>query len=286
MGRMLILSALAVGLGAAGCALTAKAKEQPHEARKTIQLTVYSQDFAVVKESRPVTLSEGLNRIGITGISKQLDQDSLIFEWDKPGPQVVSSTYDLGAGNSQHLLQRFVGRQVELVRYGEHGGVAERLQGVLQLAEPGQVVLKVGDQLLINPPGTIIAPTDTGIVAIPQLTAEVQSKSNESADMNVTYLTRGMSWNADYVATLKPDSDEIQLECWATVTNTTGADYPEAEITFVAGSPNRAVVANAKRRALHDGYAYAAEAAVSRAVPALGGAPVAVGELYAYPRKV
>ncbi|MFI5386595.1 MAG: DUF4139 domain-containing protein, partial [Fimbriimonadales bacterium] len=98
------------------------------------------------------------------------------------------------------------------------------------------------------------------------------------------YQTRGMSWSSDYVGRLTSDGDAMDFECWATLENHTGIDYPNAKITLVAGTPNRAVT--------DVGVEYEAAARplmrLNSNTP-MGGAggrllaqSAAVGELYAY----
>lgn len=286
-------AALVGALGYTGCA-RAKASESPVSAqREAIELVVYSGDFAQVREQRSLELAAGKNPVGITDVSRELDQASVLYSWgDAKDVKVDSSTYDLGIAQSEQLLQRFLGREVELVYRGENGKEGERQTGILQVATPGNVVVRVGDKFVVNPNATIETPANTGIVPVPQLSAEVQSKDAQKAILCVAYMTRGLSWSADYTATLGDEAAAMRLECWATVTNSTGVDYPDAKITFVAGSPNRAVTASRKARTLDTEmadsrwddkmYERGAGALPAAMAPSLD-SPMAVGELIAYP---
>jgi len=289
----LSLAALAAVMSLSyGCArAVAQVKPVTDPNRGPIELVVYADNFAMVRETRKVDLQAGRTRIGIQGVSKSLDQNSVLFSWPGKGDaKVVSSTYDLGIDNSRRLLQRFLGQEVELVYHGIDGKPGERVKGTLEVAEPGNTVIKADGKYIVNPEATIEAPTSTGIVTIPQLSAEVESKSNGPTDLAVTYMTGGLSWSADYTATLSPDADEMGLECWATVVNKTGTDFPEAKISFVAGSPNRAVNVSQDYEAKSmNGSLAMSGAGRPAASPAETNvrfdAPVAMGELYAYPYK-
>src|SRR5207248_2625699 len=92
----------------------------------------------------------------------------------------------------------------------------------------------------VQPAGTLVAPANGDIVTIPQLSVQAESPAAQAANLEVAYLTRGLSWSADYVATLSPTGSSLGLECWATVTNRTGTDYPNARVSLMAGMPNRA----------------------------------------------
>ena len=58
--------------------------------------------------------------------------------------------------------------------------------------------------------------------------------------MELSYLTGGLSWRADYVANLSPDEKALDLSGWVTLTNQSGAAYPNATLQLVAGDLNRA----------------------------------------------
>ena len=159
-----VLAASAVILP--GCARTV-AQSKEVEPGRQVELVVYAADFALVQENREVGLEKGTSRIGIQEVSNAMDQDSVVYTWpDDKDAHVVSSTYELGTKDSRHLLRRFVGKEVELVYRGDNGHEGERQKGVLQVAETGNVVVKVGDKLVVNPNATIEASATAGVVTI------------------------------------------------------------------------------------------------------------------------
>jgi hypothetical protein len=251
--RVLIVTAFTVMAGSGWWLLGHKRAQadpngqiQTSTSRQSVELTVYSEDFAMVHEARPEQMAGGTNHLHLRDVSKLLDPQSVLLGWQGANngmPQLVAQSYDLGVGNGENLLKRYLGRPVEVVRYGNDGHEAERQQGTLMVGGNGETVLQSDNKFYINPGGTIVAPTDADIVTIPQLSVQADSPSAQNATLNVGYLTRGLSWTADYVATIDPKQDKLALECWATVTNRTGTNYPNAKVTLVAGSPNRAVVA-------------------------------------------
>src|SRR5579871_896289 len=265
-------------------------------ARKGVELTIYNEDFAQVRELRPQTLTQGNNKLHVLDVSKQLDPQSVALHWQGEGanlPQLIAQAYDLGVGNSENLLKRYLGQKVEVVRYGENGHEAERQQGVLMVEGNGERVVQSDGKFYVNPAGTIVAPTNPDIITIPQLSVQADSPAAQNAALEVAYLTRGLSWTADYVATLSPKQDSMALECWATVTNRTGVDFPGAKVSLIAGTPNRAVVQaqaraqdSAKALDFEDGRAKSRGAGFfggGRSAPNLeGGMPQTVGDFHAY----
>jgi len=260
--------------------------------RKTLELTVYAQDFGMVQEKRTVSLESGANRLNVPDVSRQLDPQSVLLGWGKENngalPNIVAHTYDLGVADSNELLKNYLGQEVEVVNYGDDGRPAERMTGRIALQQGDQIVLEREGKLYVQPPGTVVLPVKLDVVTIPQLSVQAESPQKQSADLEVTYLTRGLSWSTDYVATLEADADTLGFEGWATVQNQTGIDYPNAKVSLIAGTPNRAAVPADARKARDASLNYMAKSGLAYSRPATLAAtpiaaPEAAGEFYAYP---
>ncbi|HTQ11787.1 MAG TPA: DUF4139 domain-containing protein [Fimbriimonadaceae bacterium] len=270
-----------------GCGRAAADNERAPKAQpRDIQLTIYKEDFALVHENRPVDLGDGPNQIRLENVSKTLDPNSVIFDWGneaKP-PEVTSQVYDLGM-TSGSLLKRLEGKPVEMLWNTQDGKPKDQIDGTLESVQDGGFVIRSGDRLYINPNGTIVASSEQNVAMTPQLSVQVDSPSKENATLGFAYQTRGMSWSADYVGRLSPDGDAMNLECWATLENRTGIDYPNAKITLVAGSPNRAVSTPAAAGVVNGDFERQEGKLTWSGAGRLGGGAMpseAVGELYAY----
>lgn len=237
---------LALGAVTASTMLTgcnkAEAQTTRVKTQSELELLIYSGGFSMIEDRRDVELNVGINRVGLTGVSKQLDQDSVMFSWpEKKDIEVRSSTYDLGTTEDSKLLSRYLGREIELVYRSDAGRETERVTGTLEVADSGNLVVRIDGKLVVNPRATIELPPDADVVTIPQLSAEIEAKTAGKTKMSVAYLTGGLSWNADYTLVLPADSQQAELECWASVKNDSGTDYPNAKVKFVAGQPNMAM---------------------------------------------
>lgn len=269
-----------------GCGNARAVASEGPEGRQGVALVVYSSDFAMVREDRTVHLEEGHTALHLPQISKLLEPSSVLFSWPKGmEADVVANTYDLGVSGGNAMLGRYLGQEVELVWHGQDGSEGDRIKGTLQVADDGGIVVESNGKMLINPGGSIMVPKRDDIVTIPQLSVDVQSKESGDHQLKIAYLTRGLSWSADYTAILDPGSDSIKLECWATVRNQTGTSFPSAKLTLVAGAPNRAAVAAADKE--FDSFAFARRARFEESakmpLDSTLPTPEAMGELYSYP---
>lgn len=284
--RHFVLPGLAaLALASVGC-MKARAQEVQADPDRAVELTVYTADFAQVDETRTVDLVDGTVRVGLDNVSHQLDESTVLYDWPDGTPaQVTSTTYDLGTSSGQSLLEQLVGKEVTLVYRSDNGRAGERQTGVLESAAPGNLVVRVGNTLVVNPVATIETPAGT-VATMPKVTASIESDKARQAKLGVSYMTRGLSWEANYVMVLTDETTD--LECWATVENHTGIDFPAAKIKFVAGSPNRAVMDTLKDKRRDYDYEVPATMAERQTrgmagAYAMDAAPVALGELIAYP---
>lgn len=280
---LLSLGALAALAVNAGCSRAVA--DLPRPIGADLELTVYKDDFALVHDTRPVNLSAGQDRIQLPGVSKELDPNSVMFDWPSGGehPDVVSTTYNMGVDSSQALMKRLVGQSVDVVWRGQDGKESDRVSGRLEEAGQG-TVLHTKDGYLIDPSGEVVVPGDRSFPTMPELIAKVQNGSQVSTKLGMSYLTRGLSWSADYVAVLAPDGKSMKLECWGTVSNQTGTDFPAAKLQLVAGNPNRAITSpGALSAGTPNLYLNNVAKSVDAGRAVMNSAPpMAIGDLYTY----
>jgi hypothetical protein len=78
----------------------------------------------------------------------------------------------------------------------------------------------------------------------------LHSPHEREQKLELSYLTSGLSWRADYGANLAPDEKTLDLSGWVTLTNQSGAAYPEATLQLVAGDVHQAPAARQQPMAL------------------------------------
>jgi len=104
----------------------------------------------------------------------------------------------------------------------------------------GQVVLKIGDRIEATPPGRLVySAVPANLRDRPTLVVKLASQQAGDVPVDLSYLTRGLSWSADYVAELAPDEKTINLNGWVTLTNMSGIAYNDAKLQLVAGEVNQ-----------------------------------------------
>jgi hypothetical protein len=98
----------------------------------------------------------------------------------------------------------------------------------------------VGGQLQFTLPGEPIFPAlgdDT--ILRPALDWIVYSAQPARFDAELSYVTGGMSWNADYNIVAPEAGDTLDLVGWVTLDNQSGKQFDHAHIKLMAGDVNK-----------------------------------------------
>jgi hypothetical protein len=236
-------SILCAGVAVAALAINFAAfAETPIGADKqtAIAVTIYNGDLALVRDSRNVTLATGENDLAFIEVSAGIRPETALLTGRGTELDILEQNFDFDLLTPQKLLEKSVGQTIRVVRTNpETGADTTEDATVLSVAE-GQVVLKIGDRIEVTPPGRLVySAVPTNLRDRPTLVVKVQSDKAGDVPVDLSYLTRGLSWAADYVAELSPDEKTVNLNGWVTLTNMSGIAYNDAKLQLVAGDVNQ-----------------------------------------------
>lgn len=224
-----------------GSGIFAVAKDQPGEG---VELTVYNQDLALVKERRVLELPSGVGELRFTDVAALIDPASVWFRsLTDPKVKVLEQNYEYDVISDAKLLQKYLGQKIRLatvkgetyegylVGTGANLIIASKPEGgEVKVINSGQIQGIFFPEL---PGGLVVRPTLVWLLSNPNRAGKQQ--------VEVTYLTGGLSWKADYVATVNQTDDRLDLIGWVTLNNESGSEYKEAKLKLVAGEVNRVI---------------------------------------------
>ncbi len=236
-------SILCAGVAAAALVVNFAAfAETPIGADKqtAIAVTIYNGDLALVRDSRNVTLANGENDLAFIEVSAGIRPETALLTGRGSELDILEQNFDFDLLTPQKLLEKSVGQTIRVVRTNpETGADTTEDATVLSVAE-GQVVLKIGDRIEVTPPGRLVySAVPTNLRDRPTLVVKVRSDKAGDVPVDLSYLTRGLTWAADYVAELSPDEKTVNLNGWVTLTNMSGIAYNDAKLQLVAGDVNQ-----------------------------------------------
>ncbi len=239
----------------AACAALPPQSETP--AADGPALTIYNQDFAVVREVIPLSLRAGVNSVSYAGMTARLEPDSVILR-DPAGTralQILEQNYRNDPVTQQRLLQHFEGQTIEFLRTAADGSTTLLrgrivrsgyqppvfdVYGNLQYRGEFQPVIEVDGKLRFQLPGEPLFPSlgDDSILQ-PTLSWEIETDAPGSFGAELAYVTGGMAWHADYNIVSPEKGDLLDLVGWITMANNSGKTFESARIKLLAGDVNK-----------------------------------------------
>jgi len=212
----------------------------PFRASGSIDLDVL-QGFALISETRTVHLPAGESRLRFEGVADGIEPASAIVTGLEEG--VLEKNRDAAVLSPSALIAAALGKPVVLTRSNRKTGRTERLPGEILADADGGVVFKTAQGIealrCSGLPETLSFEAVTGLASKPTLSVLVRSAKDVTAQVSLSYLTRGFDWAADYTATVSADGKSLELGAWVTLANGNGVGFPAARTQVVAGRLNR-----------------------------------------------
>ena len=201
-----------------------------------------------VKETRPLTLTLGLNEIRYADVPALIDPTSVRFSsrTSPAGTRVLEQNYEYDLVGADKLLEKYLDQPIEIIAKDGTSYQGKLLNGsgdVILMADNGKATVLRRDEIRTF---TFPALPD-GLITRPTLVWTIDTDKAGSHLTDVTYLTGGLSWQAHYVLLLAANEKTLDLNGWVTLDNRSGAAYQDAKLKLVAGNIARAATDGAEK---------------------------------------
>ncbi|MFH1859619.1 MAG: hypothetical protein ABH870_01175, partial [bacterium] len=214
--------------------LTTIAYAQPD---RGIDITVYTQDLAMIKEVRQIKASHGVtakDTISFSDLPSQLDPSSISIS----PISCLQQSYECDLSDFSKLLEGCVNGTVSVSL--QNGKVFE---GCLLGFDQQWIFLRDKDKmrlLAINEICDIsLQNQKDGLLTTTTLVCTLAGDKALPQQITLRYLTAGIGWKCDYTAIVNDTDTAMELSAKATINNQSGGKFPQARIKLVAGNPYR-----------------------------------------------
>ncbi len=204
-----------------------------------LEVTVYNNGVGLVKEVRLLQLQRGVHELAYPGVPERLQPETVHFMSlrDPDGTRVIEQNYRYDLLNRESLLELYRGKEVKAwvdgdwqkVRLLAHGSPPSE-------STPIGRILEVDGEIHIE--GFVLPELPEGLLLEPSLVWLINAEQGGGHDVELSYITEGLGWQADYVAVIDK-SDMLDLTAWVTLDNRSGRDYENARLKLVAGEVKR-----------------------------------------------
>jgi len=208
-----------------------------------VALTAYNNGLALVRDTRQVALPQGEIRLKFMDVAQQIRPETVSLRSVSAAGSVaiLEQNYEYDLISPAKLMEKYVGKQVKLMNFSKEmtfgPGKPDLIDAELLSVNEGPIY-KVGEEIFLGHPGNVVLPEiPENLIAEPSL---IWLVNNQKADqqLEVTYLTNGVTWQADYVVTLANTDQSLDVAGWVTMNNQSGATYTNAQLKLVAGDVN------------------------------------------------
>jgi hypothetical protein len=221
-------------------------------------LTIYNQNFAVVRSSLFLDVKPGLNNVRFAGATAFLEPDSVVLR-DPRGERrltILEQSYRNDPISQEYLLELNVGQTIEFERW--HEGKLQRFAGRVvrsgyasppvmwngqylpQVASASQPIIEVDGRLHFGLPGTpVFSSLGSDTILKPRLDWLLHADAAARFPAEVSYITGGMRWKADYNIVAPEKGDLVDIVGWVTIDNRSGKQFEDARIKLLAGDVHK-----------------------------------------------
>jgi hypothetical protein len=209
-------------------------------AQEALAVTIYNDDLALVKDLRRLTLNQGENRLAWRNVSGRIRPETALLSETSGSLQIglLEQNFDFDLLTPQSLLKKYLGRKVQVIRTNDAGDRTSEEATVLATNEG--VILRYADRIETGLVGHLAFPDlPPDLRDQPTLVLHLEAALAGAGTFELSYLTGGLGWRADYVADLSTDGQLMDLNGWVTLNNQSGVAYRQARVQLVAGEINQ-----------------------------------------------
>ncbi|WP_189676266.1 DUF4139 domain-containing protein [Sphingomonas glacialis] len=196
--------------------------------------------YALITEQRRVAIPAGRTTLRFEGVAAGILPESAIVTGLPNG--VREKNLDAELLSPRSLYAGTFGRPVTLRRTIAKRSVEE--PAIIRSSPDGAAIVQTRDGVVAVDCGPAtetlvyngIAP---GLSSKPTLSVALDSPRAATVTITLSYLAWGFDWQANYVATLKPDGRSADLLAWVTLASGDSTSFADAETMVVAGRVKR-----------------------------------------------
>jgi hypothetical protein len=212
-------------------------------AQAEVSVTIYNQNLGLVKDVRELEFQKGQSTLEFTDVASQIDPTSVHFKLVNPSDRadILEQSYQYDLVSSSKILEKYVDKQIELFSKS----ASDSAQGQ---AFKGKLLSYSGDNVTLQEPNGAIRivrldeirdlyfpSLPEGLITRPTLVWLLDSQVGGRKKAEVSYLTSGINWHAEYVAVVDQKDQNLELAGWVSIDNRSGATYQDAKVKLIAG---------------------------------------------------
>lgn len=204
-------------------------------------ITVYNDNLALIRTIDQLSIPSGVSVISMEDVAAQIDPTSVHFK-SLTSPDklsILEQNFEYDLADAFVILKKYIDAEIRLVTEAGEIYVGTLLNHsndsiVLQLEDGSIQIIQKKWVLQFDFPEL-----PKGLRSKPTLVWQTKNQGPQKQKTELSYITSGMSWRADYVAVTNKEDTRLDLSAWVTLTNNAGVTFEDASLKLMAGDVNR-----------------------------------------------
>jgi hypothetical protein len=208
---------------------------------RNVAITVYNNNLAVVKDLRKLELKKGTFELNYKNVASKIDPTSVHFKSITAPDQVniLEQNYEYDLVSTSKIAQKYLDKEISVYLKND-----AELKGKLISYEFDNLILQTENGRIKSLSKSNIVDIDfpalpEGLITKPTLVWKIKNDNPGNHKTEVSYMTSGMKWHAEYVAVAKENDKKLELTAWVSIDNQSGATYPQAKLKLIAGDVHK-----------------------------------------------
>lgn len=205
-------------------------------------VTVYNNNTALIRDRRNIDIAKGTGEVKFSDVASLIEPTSVHFKSLTAPSSVVllEQNYEYDLVGTARLLEKYIGKEITVTTKQ-----ARSFTGTLLSSSQGDAIIRRGSGEIEVVEGgaieTISFPTlPEGLIAKPTLVWLLENSKGAQHTVEVSYLTGGLNWHAEYVAVSRGNDTRLDIGGWVSIENNSGATYQNAKLKLIAGEVHMA----------------------------------------------
>jgi hypothetical protein len=205
-----------------------------------ISATIYNQNFAVIKDTRSFDLSDKTTTLEFSSVAAKIDPTSVqITNLTNPNFSILEQNFEYNLLSVSSLLNKIIDQPITILLDNN-----QSFSGKLLASDNRAITIKSNEDIKIIKKNEhlyqlSIPKLPEDFFLKPTLIWQIETSESQQQKIEIAYQTSGFNWLADYNVLLKPETKTLDLNGWVSITNNSGATYPNANLKLVAGDVHK-----------------------------------------------
>lgn len=200
------------------------------------QITIYNDNFALVRSSLELKLEKGLQSYFMDDIPSTIEAASVIIKPLNGKMEIFSQNYEYDLAGTAQILYKYIGKEVEIITKTDQVflGILQfndyNTIGILDSSTNKLSLIQYSEIRNIN-----LAELPDNFFLKPTLQWQLNADKAGTYNIDFSYLCYGLKWDVTYNSVWDDASGNLEINSWVTINNTTGKSFMDTKLKLIAG---------------------------------------------------